>query len=117
VFPEAVTELSLYTKFAEAAGVPVLANITEFGVTPLYNLHQLNEAKVRVALYPLSAFRAMSAAALTVYKALRSEGTQAGVLDVMQSRKDLYHYLDYEAYEQRMDRLFQKESAKAEFQE
>jgi methylisocitrate lyase len=117
VFPEAVTELSLYTKFAEAAGVPVLANITEFGVTPLYNLHQLKEAKVRVALYPLSAFRAMSAAALTVYKALRSEGTQTSVLDVMQSREDLYHYLNYEAYEQQLDRLFQKESPKAEFKE
>jgi methylisocitrate lyase len=110
VFPEAVPELYLYTKFAEVGGVPVLANITEFGLTPLYNLQQLKEAKVRLALYPLSAFRAMSAAALKVYKALRSEGTQAGVLDLMQTRKDLYDYLNYDAYEQRLDQLFQKES-------
>jgi methylisocitrate lyase len=112
IFPEAVTELSLYAKFAEATGVPVLANITEFGVTPLFNLQQLRGAKVALALYPLSAFRAMSVAALKVYSALRSEGTQAGVLDAMQSRNDLYRYLDYDAYEQRLDRLFQEESSK-----
>jgi methylisocitrate lyase len=112
VFPEAVTELSLYTTFAEAAGVPVLANITEFGLTPLYSLQQLKEAKVGLALYPLSAFRAMSAAALKVYKTLRSEGTQVNVVDTMQTRKDLYDYLDYDAYEQRLDRLFQKERPK-----
>lgn len=109
VFPEAVTDLSLYAKFAEAAKVPVLANITEFGLTPLYNLQQLKEAQVALALYPLTAFRAMSAAALKTYKVLRAEGTQAGLLDALQTRKDLYDYLGYEAYEQQLDRLFQQE--------
>jgi methylisocitrate lyase len=111
VFPEAVTELSLYTRFAEAAGAPVLANITEFGLTPLYSVQQLKEAGVGLVLYPLSAFRAMSAAALKVYRALRSEGTQESVLDLMQTRRELYVYLDYDAFEQKLDRLFQKEKS------
>lgn len=111
VFPEAVTELSIYTQFAEVTGVPVLANITEFGLTPLFNLQQLREAKVGLALYPLSAFRAMSAAALKVYEALRTEGTQANVLDSMQTRKDLYDYLKYDEYEQHLDRLFKKQDS------
>jgi methylisocitrate lyase len=114
VFPEAVNELSLYARFAEVSGVPVLANITEFGLTPLYNLKQLRDAKVALALYPLSAFRAMSAAALKVYSVLRSEGTQAGVLDSMQTRKDLYDYLQYGAYERQLDRIFQKETTEGE---
>jgi len=110
VFPEAVTELSMYRNFAQAARVPVLANITEFGLTPLYTLQQLKEAEVDLALYPLSAFRAMSAAALKVYRALRAKGTQESVLGLMQSRNELYEYLDYEHFEQTLDRLFQNEN-------
>lgn len=114
VFPEAVAELSIYRKFAEAAMVPVLANITEFGLTPLYTTQQLKEAEVALALYPLSAFRAMSAAALKVYRALRSAGTQEGVLDLMQPRNELYDYLDYEYFEKKLDRLFRDEKSMAD---
>jgi methylisocitrate lyase len=110
VFPEAVTELSLYEKFAEAARVPILANITEFGLTPLYTIQQLKEVGVGLALYPLSAFRAMSAAALKVYQTLRSKGTQESLLDLMQPRNELYEYLDYEYFERKLDRLLQNES-------
>lgn len=109
VFPEAMTELSMYRKFAQAVKVPVLANITEFGATPLYTLDQLRGADVSLALYPLSAFRAMNLAALKVYQALRRDGTQQGVLDTMQTRADLYDYLDYHSYEQKLDQLFAKE--------
>ncbi|HYA46445.1 MAG TPA: methylisocitrate lyase [Burkholderiales bacterium] len=106
IFPEAMTELSMYRKFADAVKVPVLANITEFGATPLYTVEELRSAGVAIALYPLSAFRAMNAAALRVYNAIRKEGTQKGVLDLMQTRAELYEYLDYHAYERKLDRLF-----------
>ena len=112
VFPEAMTELSMYRKFAEAVKVPVLANITEFGATPLFTLDELRSAQVAIALYPLSAFRAMNAAALKVYNAIRKEGTQKGVLDSMQTRADLYDALDYHAYERKLDELFAKEKSK-----
>ena len=112
VFPEAITELSMYRKFAEAVKVPVLANITEFGATPLFTLDELRSAQVAIALYPLSAFRAMNAAALKVYNAIRKEGTQKSVLDLMQTRDDLYDTLDYLAYERKLDQLFAKEKSK-----
>lgn len=109
IFPEAMTELSMYQKFADAVGVPILANITEFGATPLYTVEELRSVNVGLILYPLSAFRAMNAAALNVYKTLRSEGTQQSVVDTMQTRSDLYDYLDYHKYEQKLDELFAKE--------
>ncbi len=112
VFPEAIPELSMYRKFAEAAKVPVLANITEFGATPLFTLEELRSVQVAIALYPLSAFRAMNAAALKAYNAIRREGTQKSVVDLMQTRDDLYETLDYLAYERKLDRLFAKEKAK-----
>jgi methylisocitrate lyase len=108
VFPEAVTELSMYRRIAEAVKVPVLANITEFGKTPLFTLEELKSAHVGVALYPLSAFRAANLAALAVYEAVRKTGTQQGVVAAMQSREDLYKYLGYYDYERKLDTLFQK---------
>jgi methylisocitrate lyase len=112
IFPEAMTELSMYRKFADAVKVPVLANITEFGATPLYTLEELRSAGVSIALYPLSAFRAMNTAALRVYNAIRKEGTQKGVLDLMQTRTELYEYLDYHAYERKLDQLFARGKSK-----
>jgi len=112
IFPEAMTELGMYRQFVEAVRVPVLANITEFGATPLFTLDELRSAQVAIALYPLSAFRAMNAAALKVYNAIRKEGTQKGVLDTMQTRADLYEALDYLAYERKLDQLFAKEKSK-----
>ena len=112
IFPEAMTELSMYRRFADAVKVPVLANITEFGATPLFTLEELRSARVAIALYPLSAFRAMNAAALKVYNAIREEGTQKGVVELMQTRADLYDTLDYHAYERKLDQLFAKEKAK-----
>ena len=112
VFPEAITELSMYRKFADAVKVPVLANITEFGATPLFTLQELRSAGVSIALYPLSAFRAMNAAALKVYNAIRKEGTQKSVIDLMQTRADLYKSLDYLAYERKLDQLFAKEKTR-----
>jgi methylisocitrate lyase len=109
LFPEALTELSHYRRFADAARLPVLANMTEFGVTPLFGIEELRTAGVSLALYPLSAFRAMSAAALRVYRAIREEGTQRSVLDGMQSRTDLYNILGYHDYERKLDELFGKE--------
>ena len=109
IFPEAMTELSMYRKFADAVKVPVLANITEFGATPLFTLEELRSARVAIALYPLSAFRAMNAAALRVYNAIRKEGTQKNVVDLMQTRADLYEVLDYHAYERKLDQLFAEE--------
>ena len=106
IFPEAVTELEQYRRFAAAVKVPVLANITEFGSTPLFTTEELASADVSLALYPLSAFRAMNAAALQVYKTLRQEGTQQSVVDIMQSRADLYEYLGYHTFEQKLDQLF-----------
>src|SRR3954463_1070643 len=95
IFPEAITELSMYRKFAEAVKVPILANITEFGQTPLFTVAELRDANVSLVLYPLSAFRAMNQAALNVYQAIRRDGTQKNVLDSMQTRADLYDFLDY----------------------
>ncbi len=109
IFPEAVTELAQYRAFIDAVGVPVLANITEFGSTPLFTVDELASVGVSIALYPLSAFRAANAAALKVYQALRTEGTQAPVMDLMQTRADLYDYLGYHAYEQKLDQLFAAE--------
>jgi methylisocitrate lyase len=109
VFPEALSGLDQYRQFAEAAGVPVLANITEFGKTPMYTTGELAGAGVRLALYPLSAFRAMSAAAAQVYSAIRRDGTQRAALDLMQTREDLYRNLNYQAFEQEMDRLMEEE--------
>ncbi|HWQ39750.1 MAG TPA: methylisocitrate lyase [Burkholderiales bacterium] len=106
IFPEAVTELAMYRKFAGAVKVPILANITEFGKTPLFTVEELRSADVALALYPLSAFRAMNKAALRVYETVRREGTQRGVLDTMQTRDELYDYLDYHQYERKLDELF-----------
>ncbi len=108
IFSEAVTELKQYTRFREAVGVPILANITEFGQTPLFTRDELAQAGVDIILYCCGAYRAMNAAALKVYEAIRIEGTQQGVVPIMQSRADLYRYLDYHAYEQKLDELFQK---------
>jgi len=109
IFPEAMTELGMYRKFADAVKVPVLANITEFGQTPLFTVDELRGANVALVLYPLSAFRAMNQAALKVYQAIRRDGTQKNVLDTMQTRDELYDYLDYHAYESKLDQLFAKE--------
>jgi methylisocitrate lyase len=109
IFPEAMTELAMYRKFADAVQVPVLANITEFGKTPLFTVDELRSANVSLVLYPLSAFRAMNKAALMVYEAVRREGTQKNVLGAMQTRDELYDYLDYHKYEQKLDDLFAKE--------
>jgi methylisocitrate lyase len=108
IFAEAVTELPIYTRFRQALGVPILANITEFGQTPLYTRDELRSAGVDIVLYCCAAYRAMNAAALKVYEAIRSEGTQQGVIGLMQSRADLYRYLGYEAYEKKLDELFVK---------
>ncbi len=109
IFAEAVTQLDDYRAFARATRVPILANITEFGRTPLFTLEELAGAQVDLALYPLSAFRAMSAAALKVYKTLRQVGSQAPVLAAMQTRAELYEILDYYRYEQKLDQLFTRE--------
>lgn len=106
IFPEALTDLAQYRRFADAVGIPILANITEFGQTPLFTVDQLREAGVGLVLYPLSAFRAMSRAALTTYGAIRSAGTQAAAVPAMQTRAELYEVLDYHRYEQSLDRLF-----------
>jgi len=109
IFPEAITELAMYRKFADAVKVPVLANLTEFGQTPLFTVQELAGAGVAMALYPLSAFRAMNAAALRVYQAVRKDGTQKGVLELMQTRDELYEFLDYHAYERKLDELFARD--------
>jgi methylisocitrate lyase len=106
IFPEAVTDLDQYRRFVAATGVPVLANITEFGSTPLFTRDELAAAGVALALYPLSAFRAMNQAALKVYHAIRQQGTQAGVVELMHTRMELYEFLGYHAAEQHLDRLF-----------
>jgi len=112
IFPEAMTELSMYKKFADAVKVPILANITEFGATPLFTVAELKSVDVAMVLYPLSAFRAMNAAALKVFQAIRKDGTQKNVLDTMQTRNELYDFLDYHAYEQKLDQLFAKSRKK-----
>ncbi len=109
IFPEAITELEMYQQFIDAVKVPVLANITEFGSTPLFSTEELAGAGVSIALYPLSAFRAANAAALKVYQTLITEGSQKNVIDTMQTRADLYDYLDYHSYEQKLDALFEEE--------
>jgi methylisocitrate lyase len=106
LFPEAVTDLDTYGQFAAATGVPVLANITEFGVTPLFTTQELAAAGVSIALYPLSAFRAMNRAAQKVYEAIRRDGTQRSVLDTMQTRMELYDVIGYHDYERKLDALF-----------
>jgi len=109
IFPEAVTELSGYRRFADAVRMPILANITEFGLTPLFTVGELAGAGVGIVLYPLSAFRAMNAAALSVYEALRRDGTQKHLVSTMQTRAQLYDFLDYHAYEAKLDELFAKD--------
>lgn len=108
IFPEALPSLEMYQRFSSAVGVPILANITEFGQTPLFGRDELAQAGVSLILYPLSAFRAMSAAALRVYQTIRTEGSQQSVLPIMQTRAELYQHLDYYAYEKKLDELFEK---------
>ncbi len=108
IFPEAMTELTMYKQFVDAVKVPVLANITEFGATPLFTVNELASADVSMVLYPLSAFRAMNQAALNVYQAVKKDGSQKNVLDIMQTRADLYDYLGYHAFEQKLDALYKK---------
>lgn len=105
IFPEAVSELGQYQQFADALSIPILANITEFGKTPMFTATELETAGVGLALYPLSAFRAMSRAAESVYTAIRRDGTQQAVVDAMQTREELYECLDYYQYEQKVDEL------------
>lgn len=109
IFPEAMTELAMYKEFAAAVKVPVLANITEFGATELYTVDELRQADVSLVLYPLSAFRAMSKAALAVYDSIRRDGTQKSQLPIMQTRAELYDFLDYHAFEQKLDEIFSRE--------
>ncbi|TXT24481.1 MAG: methylisocitrate lyase [Gallionellaceae bacterium] len=111
IFPEAVTTLEQYAEFARAVHVPVLANITEFGATPLYTAQQLCGVGVKLVLYPLSAFRAMSKAALNVYQHILADGTQQNVVSAMQTRMELYDHLGYHTYEQQLDRLFAGQGA------
>jgi len=113
IFPEAITELAMYRRFADAVGVPILANITEFGQTPLFTVDELRSAGVAIALYPLSAFRAMNQAALNVYRTLRRDGTQRAAVDSMQTRAELYDFLGYHDYEQKLDRLFAERKERA----
>jgi methylisocitrate lyase len=106
VFPEAITDLAMYSTFAKAVKVPVLANITEFGATPLFTVEELKGADVGLVLYPLSAFRAMNKAAENVYGAIRRDGTQKNVVDTMQTRMELYERINYHDFEQKLDALF-----------
>ncbi|MBM3377071.1 MAG: methylisocitrate lyase [Betaproteobacteria bacterium] len=106
IFPEAMTELAMYKQFAAAVKVPVLANITEFGSTPLYTVEELRGADVSIVLYPLSAFRAMNKAAQSVYEAVRRDGTQKNVVSLMQTRQELYDAIGYWDYENKLDALF-----------
>lgn len=114
IFPEAINDLATYKKFTGAVDVPVLANITEFGATPLFTIAELKSVNIAIALYPLSAFRAMNKAALNVYQSVRKNGTQREVVDQMQTREELYDYLDYHTYEQRLDQLFSQEKKQKE---
>lgn len=109
IFPEAINDLDTYKKFTKSLDVPVLANITEFGATPLFSLDELDSVGIAIALYPLSAFRAMNKAALNIYKGLRKEGTQKNLVEQMQTREELYEFLDYHKYEKKLDQLFKKE--------
>ena len=114
IFPEAINDLATYKKFTDAVDVPVLANITEFGATPLFTIAELKSVNIAIALYPLSAFRARNKAALNVYQSVRKNGTQREVVDQMQTREELYDYLDYHTYEQRLDQLFSQEKEQKE---
>ncbi len=111
IFAEAMTSLDMYQRVVDAVKIPVLANITEFGATPCYTTEELASVGIKMALYPLSAFRAMNAAALNVYQTLRREGSQQAVIDTMQTRNDLYEFLGYHDYEDKLDQLFTKESS------
>jgi len=111
IFPEAMTDLGMYKQFVDAVKVPVLANITEFGATPLFTVEELASADVSMVLYPLSAFRAMNLAALKVYEAVKKDGTQKNVLDTMQTRMDLYDHLGYHTFEQKLDALFHQKKS------
>jgi len=112
VFPEAITELAMYQRFASKLNVPILANITEFGATPLFTVEELKSVNVGLVLYPLSAFRAMNKAAENVYNAIRKDGTQKNVIDTMQTRLELYERIDYHAFEKKLDDLFQQQKDK-----
>jgi len=112
IFPEAITELSMYKQFAAAVKVPILANITEFGATPLFTVDELRDADCGLILYPLSAFRAMNKAAENVYMAVRRDGTQKNVVDTMQTRMELYERIGYHDFEQKLDALFAQQKAK-----
>jgi len=111
IFAEALNTLGEYRDFTASVGIPVLANITEFGQTPLFTTTELAEAGVRLALYPLSAFRAMSRAAIAVYESLRTDGTQKSVIDSMQTRAELYEVLGYHEYEEKLDDLFSRDDS------
>jgi methylisocitrate lyase len=108
IFPEAMTDLKMYKQFVDAVKVPVLANITEFGSTPLFTVEELRSVGVSIVLYPLSAFRAMNKAAENVYRAIRTDGTQSNVLDTMQTREELYTSIGYHAFEDKLDALFKQ---------
>jgi methylisocitrate lyase len=110
IFPEAMTELGMYKQFVDAVKMPVLANITEFGATPLFTVDELASADVSMVLYPLSAFRAMNQAALQVYENVKKDGSQKNVLNLMQTRMELYEHLGYHTFEQKLDALFNKEN-------
>lgn len=112
VFPEAVTELAMYQRFSSKLNVPILANITEFGATPLFTVDELRSVDVGLVLYPLSAFRAMNKAAENVYNAIRKDGTQKNVIDTMQTRMELYERIDYHSFEKKLDALFQQQKDK-----
>ena len=114
IFAEAMTDLDMYAKVVKAVDVPVLANITEFGQTPLFTTQELGSVGIAMALYPLSAFRAMNLAALNVYKTIRTEGTQKNVISTMQTRMDLYDFLGYHDYERKLDELFKNEESREE---
>ena len=112
IFPEALSDLETYRQISKTIDVPILANITEFGRTPLFSVRELNNSGVSIALYPLSAFRAMNKAALLVFESIRKEGTQKSVLDNMQTRDELYDFLDYHKYEKKLDLLFNRTELK-----
>ena len=110
IFAEAMTDISMYGEIVDSVDVPILANLTEFGATPLYSVDELRRVGVHMVLYPLSAFRAMNLAALNVYKEIRTKGTQRGVVAAMQTRDQLYEFLGYHAFEQKLDELFREDS-------
>ena len=114
IFAEALTSLEEYKKFTDTISVPVLANITEFGKTPMFSIEELNKAGIRMALYPLSANRVMAAAAEKAYSTLRTEGTQKSILNDMQTRDELYDLIGYHKYEKKLDMLFSENKNKAE---